>query len=225
MDILLASLGLALIVVAAARISARSAAERAQVDNERRIAQQVAEACNFIASINATRAFPAIWMSNVNAQPGEFGVLHETSTLFEMKTFRISMGAGTRLKIGKMPLYVGGSRSTPVESLRSSAVGDLYLTNRRVIFMSTQRSVTVLLKDVVGIDASTDSVTIHSGRRNKPAVFAVSNPAKFSLLLKLVSGESITSPQLPPGVVLEAQPTDKSGEVSFSATERSAFVV
>lgn len=180
-------------VIAGGLIWASSAAakKKARDDEQARIQranEQTAAACAYIARANAAQAFPVIDMPAINAQQGEFGLLGETAALYEVKTRRVSMGAGTRVRVAKMPIYLFGSQSTPVESLEAAAGGTLYLTNRRIIFLSDMRSATLLLKDIAGLEATLDGLTIHTAKRQKPYVFAVANPALWSLLVKVFSG-------------------------------------
>lgn len=204
--------------VSAALKKAKQKAERAEHE---RIAEkarsQTAEACSYVADANHARAFPTVWMQNVNSQKGEFGLLAQASTQFETKTKSYRLGAATRVKVGKLPLYLGGSKNFSYEDLVPVADGDLYLSNRRIIFLSSKRSTTIILKDILGIDADTGSITIHSSKRQKPLTFTVSNPAIWSLLIKVVSGEELDTPNLPDGMILHAEPTETPGEVNFSA--------
>lgn len=218
----------AFIVWAGVHVSRRASLERARKADEalrQQAATQVAEACRYIEEVNRARAFPTVWLKNVNARPGEFGLLHEQSTLFEPKTRRYSVGAGTRVKLGKVPIYLGGAQSVPVESLDPAADGDLYLTNRRVLFLSDTRSAAVALDDVIGVDAGSNQLTVHSGKRQKPLVLRVTNPAKWVLLAKLLSSEELKDPALPEGLTLKAESTNQPGEINFSATRSSAGAV
>lgn len=199
--------------------------ERERIEQEQfaeKVRSQTAEACSYVADANSARALPTVWMKNVNSQKGEFGLLGQTSTQFETKTKSYRLGAATRLKVGKLPLYLGGSQYFSYEDLVATGAGDLYLSNQRIIFLSDKRSTTIALKDVIGIDAGTDSITIHSSKRQKPLIFAVNNPAIWSLLVKLASGEKLDTPNLPDGMTLHAEPTETPGEVSFSAQRMSA---
>lgn len=221
---------LAIITLIAWALSA--AANKAKQDKERIAQEQIAEktrsqtadACTYIDNVNRTRAFPTVWMKNVNSQKGEFGLLGETSTQFENKTKSYRLGAATRLKLGKLPLYLGGSQNFSYEDLVPVADGDLYLSNQRIIFLSDKRSTTIAFKDVIGIDASLDSITIHNRKRQKPITFTVSNPAIWSLLVKIVSAEKLESPTLPDGLILHAAPTQTPGEVNFSARKTSVEI-
>jgi hypothetical protein len=204
--------------ISAALKKAKQEAERTEHERlAEKVRTQTAEACSYVADVNHARAFPTVWMQNVNSQKGEFGLLGQASTQYETKTKSYRLGAGTRVKVGKLPLYLGGSKYFSYEDLVPAADGDLYLSNQRVIFLSDKRSTTIALKDVIGIDAGAGSITIHSSKRQKPLTFTVSNPAIWSLLIKVVSGEKLDTPNLPDGMTLHAEPTETPGEVNFSA--------
>lgn len=100
-----------------------------------------------------------------------------------------------------------------------AADGDLYLSNQRIIFLSDKCSTAIALKDMIGIDTSPASLTIHNSKRQKPLSFAVNNPAIWALLIKVVSGEKLDTPNLPDGMTLYAEPTETPGEVNFSARQ------
>jgi hypothetical protein len=216
---------LAVIALLAWALSA--AANKAKLEKDRieqeklseKVRSQTAEACSYIDEVNRQRAFPTVWMQNVNSQKGEFGLLGEISTQFENKTKSYRLGAATRVKIGKIPLYLGGSRPFYYDDMVAAGSGDLYLSNRRIIFLSDKRSSTIALKDIIGIDASIDSITIHSSKRQTPYIFTVSNPAIWSLLVKVISSEGLTTPNLPDGMTLYAEPTETPGEINFSARQ------
>lgn len=189
--------------------------------NPERAAQGVTEACAYIKPVNRARRFPVVSLDNVNQLRGEFGLLRDSATLIEPRTHRFTIGAGTRLRLGKFPLYLGGAQSTPVESLRPVATGELYLSNRRLIFLSERRSAIVALKEVAAVEGGPDSITVHAAERARPLVLALSNAATWTLMIKLAVSSPIASPGLPDGLNLRAEPTGKPGEVELTA-ERAA---
>lgn len=176
------------------------------------------EACQFIAQANAARAFPEVSLGNVNILAGEFALLREYVTLFEQKTKRISGAIGTRVNIAKMPVYLGSGRSSTYETTDPVADGELVMTNARMVFMSTQRSATIALKDVVGLEAGLDTISVHSAKRKTPHVFAVGNPALWALLAKIGASHPLKSRFIPDGVTFKARPTGTPGEVNFEAS-------
>lgn len=220
MDVLLIFAIIALIWWATSAQAKKAKQKKERIEQERlaeKVRSQTAEACAYVAKVNSARAFPVVWMKNVNSQDGEFGLLGESSTLFETKSKSFRLGAATRLNIGKMPLYLGASQPFTYEDHVAAGTGDLYLSNKRIIFLSDKRSATVPLKDVIGLDTSLDTITIHSGKRQKPIIFTVSNPAIWSLLIKVISRDELDTPNLPDGMTLHAEPTETPGEVNFSA--------
>ncbi len=188
----------------------------------REIAKLTADACQYVTDANNARAFPTIGLEPVKTRRGEFGLLHETATLFDVRTRRYSTWAGTRLGAGALPIYLGGADSVQVQSLEPACAGDLYLSNQRLIFLSDHRSATVALKDVLAISGGLNALTVHSSKRQRPFVFSVANPRTWALLLRLFSSESISAPNLPDGLELRAEPTATPGEVIVTARSGEA---
>lgn len=224
MEALLILAVIALVIWGASAAANKAKQEKERLEHERlaeKARAQTAEACSYIDEVNRSRVFPAVMLQNVNAQKGEFGLLGETSTQFETKAKSYRLYAGTRVKLGKIPIYFGGSQPFYYDDTVATGSGDLYLSNHRIIFLSDKRSSTVTLKDVLGIDASLDSITIHSSKRQKPFIFTVRNPAIWSLLVKVASAEGLDTPNLPDGRIVHAEPTGTPGEVNFSARQIS----
>lgn len=227
MEVLTILAVIALIAWALSAVANKAKQEKERIAQEQiaeTVRNQTAAACSYIAEVNRTRAFPAVWMEKVNSQKGEFGLIGEISTQFETKTKSYRLGAATRVKIGKLPLYLGGSKYFSYEDLVAAGAGDLYLSNQRIIFLSDKRSTTIALKDVIGIDAGPASITIHNSKRQKPLTFTVQNPAIWALLVKIMSGEKLATPNLPDGLILHAEPTGTPGEVNFSARKTSVQI-
>lgn len=104
---------IALVAWALSAAANKAKQEKKRINQEQiaeKVRSQTAEACNYVAEVSRTRAFPTVWMNNVNCQKGEFGLLGQTSTQYEAKTKSYRLGAATRVKIGKLPLYLGGSQ-------------------------------------------------------------------------------------------------------------------
>lgn len=179
-------------------------------------AQELAEAaCRFVSQVNAQRCFPEVSAGDVSIRKGEFAIMKEPATLFEQKTHRVSSAVGTRVKIGKMPVYLGSGHSTSYETSEPIATGELVMTNSRVIFISDNRSATMTLKDVVGVNANLSQITIHSSKRKSPYIFAVTNPVLWALLAKIGASHPLESRFIPEGVTLKATPTETPGDVHF----------
>lgn len=199
-------------------------AEEEQLRQE--IAGKVADACAYIQQVNALRAFPTVWMKNVNAKPSEFGLLHEATTLFEHKTKRYTLGGGTRLRVGKIPLYLGGAQHFSYQELGPAADGDLYATNERIVFISDRKSASVPLKDLIGIEGNpAGAIVLHSGKRQQPYTFRVANPAMWAMLLKLFSAGYFKAQTLPEGVTITAKAATTPGEVDLEISSPKPLTV
>ena len=164
---------------------------------------------------------PRRWRKNPRGRKSAKRRSSAKTWLIEVKTKRFNLGGATRLKVGKIPLYVGGSERFSYEDKVATGEGDLYLSNKRIVFLSPKRSVSIALKDVIGLDGALDSITVHSGKRDKPVSFMVRNPALWSLLAKLGAAGKLASPNLPDGVTYHATETGTPGEVNFSAQQTS----
>jgi hypothetical protein len=185
----------------------------------------VQDACAYIHQVNTSRSFPAVWMKTVNAKPGEFGLLHETTTLFEHKDKRYTLGAGTRLRVGKIPIYLGGAQHFSHEQLEAVAGGDLYLTNGRVVFVSDRKAVTVPLSDLIAVNADPSAIVLHSAQRDKPYIFRVGNSALWTLLLKLFAQGLLKAQSLPEGVTVTAKAATTPGEVELEISSPKPLAV
>ena len=203
---------------------AKRKAEEAVAATNKSANDLTGDACEFITRANAARAFPEISPGNVNILPGEFALLRERATLFEQKTKRISSAVGTRIRVAKMPIYLGSGHSSSYEMTEPVANGEMVMTNKRMVFLATERSATIALKDVVGLEAGLGTISVHSAKRKTPHVFAVGNPALWALLAKIGASHPLESRFIPDGVTFKARPTGTPGEVDFEASSDQAAV-
>lgn len=192
--------------------------EQQLLNDQKRASAHAEAACRFIDQVSKARCFPDISPGNVNMLAGEFAILRESATLFEQKTRRVSSAVGTRVKVGKIPLYLGSSSSSSYETTEPVADGELVLTNIRTIFLAQQRSATIVLKNVVGLEATLECIIIHSAKRKTPHVFSVGNPALWALLTKIGASHPFESRFIPEGVTVKATTTETPGDVNFETT-------
>lgn len=193
--------------------------QRQQVDG------MVRDACAYIHQVNTSRSFPTVWMKTVNAKPGEFSLLHEATTLFEHKAKNFTLGGGTRLRVGKIPIYLGGAQHFSHEQLEAVAGGDLYLTNGRVVFVSDRKAVSVQLNDLIAVNADPSAIVLHSAKREKPYIFRVGNSALWTLLLKLFAQGLLKAQHLPEGVTVTATAATTPGEVELEISSPKPLAV
>lgn len=216
---------LVLIGAAVLREMKAKGAQRAVMAAEARIASDTAAACAYIEHANVSRALPAVWMKNVNARPAEFALLQETdAALLEHKTHRYSLGAGTRLRLGKIPVYLGGARQFSYESLATTGRGDLYLTNERIVFVSGRKAVSIALTDVMGSDTVDGGMVVYSNKREEPYAFTVGNSALWLVLLKLCAQYHFAAPALPDGFTITAKASSDPSEVELSISSPTPLI-
>lgn len=98
------------------------------------------------------------------------------------------------------------------------ATGTVALTNKRLVFLSSQRTTAIEHADVLSLDVSgTDTIQIHTAKRKTPVILTVSgyDAALLVLLIKLFSAGDFDSRILPEGLVIEPV-HNGDGDVSVS---------
>ena len=210
--------------VALAWLSIRDQRRESLKTDQRRRARafaQTSAACNYIQEINRSRSFPLVPTSNLKVVDGEFSLLFEHCTQYEVMNARIArMRArknALRRRAGAAPIRVNAGDGS-FELAHPVGGGELFLTNQRLVFMSPARSTNIRLGDVIGIRGSANTLSIHMARRRRPYHFCVENPVLWALLAKMMSSHMPVSPMLPDGMRLHAAPTGVPGEVQLDAT-------
>ena len=199
----------------------RRDAAKTEHDRRARAFSQTTAACSYIQEINRSRSFPLVPTANLKVVDGEFSLLFEHCTQYEVVNSRVARlrarrAAGQRGS-ARVPIRVkAGDGSSEVA--RPVGGGELFLTNQRLVFMSPARSTNIRLGDVIGIRGSSDTLSIHMARRRRPYHFNVDNPVLWALLAKMMSSHAPATPMLPDGMRLHAAPTGVPGEVHLEAT-------
>lgn len=169
---------------------------RAKQKTADRTATLISSTRQFVDQINHNRRFSVI-TTQINLQKNEFAVLSTQSTCHEYKSERISTGAGTRIKVGGMPVYLGGTKSRSVDKLREASTGTLYLTNKRLIFIGTPKNHTFTLGEILSIENGIDHIIVTSQKRQKPLVFSVSNGFNWHIYFGALAQWNLESPETP----------------------------
>ncbi|RKP59216.1 hypothetical protein [Pararobbsia silviterrae] len=181
---------------------------------------QTSAACHYIQEINRTRAFPLAPTANLRVVDGEFSLLFEHCTQYEVINARVARLRARRSEPGarsRAPIRVRSGDGSS-ELAHPVGGGELFLTNQRLVFMSPARSTNIRLGDVVGIRGNAETLSIHMARRRRPYHFSVQNPALWALLAKMMSSQTPATPMLPDGMRLHAAPTGVPGEIHLEAT-------
>ncbi|WP_145963967.1 hypothetical protein [Chromobacterium phragmitis] len=156
----------------------------------------------YFRQVDNSRAFPDVPLP-LNMQAGEFGVIETGATLYGYRKQSYHVGGAVRVARG---VYVGGGQRISVDALTSLADGALNLTNKRAVFLSSQKTISVKLSDVMfqeAIDRST--MALHTAKRAAPLIFSTADcdAGLLVLLIKLFSAGTFDSRFLPDGLRIE----------------------
>jgi hypothetical protein len=149
------------------------------------------ETSALIDMINRQKKFSEISSEGCVLQKNEFAVHVEQSSMQEMKNKRISAGIGTRVKVGGLPIYLGGSQSQTRKYLSDAGTGKLVITNKRLIF-SGQTSFSVNLSNITGLENGLDTIMVSTNKRATPVYFSVQNGITWSAYIRNLSKLGLT---------------------------------
>lgn len=169
-----------------------------QVLKANQLKQQMEQgALRYLRQIDETHRIPQI-TTPLNLKPDEFAILHQAdSRMIGPKSYRVGVGGGTR--VGK--IYVGGWTSESNQSLRQLDTGDLYLTNRRLVFVGALKEQDIPwshLMSYIQVNYSGQyALQVAANNSRIPHIYTVRNPLLWFTMLKLMNAAKITEPQLP----------------------------
>ena len=103
---------------------------------------------------------------------GQLYLFSQRCSLYEPAKYRVSnhIGGARRIR-GIGTLFAGQSRSRSYEELREIDAGELYLTDREIIFIGTLNSRTIPLKDILSLSGDPLAIHVTSRRRQKAMIF------------------------------------------------------
>jgi hypothetical protein len=179
---------------------------KTQTDNN------LTELCDYFDSVNATRAFPTVGLNTVTAKKGEFGLINERATLYEMRTHRQSVGMSVRVAKG---VYVGKRAYVSKEHLDRTSVGTLKLTNQRLLFVGEQ-TIIVQLGNIISAQAGGDHLQIHSKKRQRPVVIQFTSAQLAALLIAAFLRHPLAENTLPKDMTITATPTASRDGITLS---------
>lgn len=178
------------------RDSARTGADHARL---------VGEAAEFIAAVNAAGAFPPARADRVLSPKDEPILAACNARLVEASSEQVRSYIGTRIKVGKLPFYIGQSTPHFHRVIRETAVGELAVTPRSLVFSCPDKSVDFPLSKVIGVDIALDSFSVAVRGRQAPYLFAVSNGLLWGVLVKNLTQIGVSGRALPAGAKLTIQ--------------------
>jgi hypothetical protein len=171
--------------------------EAAQAREQAHSEAMLAEARTFVAQVLERRTFPRPAPSIIPERSGQAILYVEAATLYELHTSTMRGYAGTRVKVGGMPLYLGGSSPITSTSIQSTSDGELALTTQALVFSGSMKAQTLPLKRISGIQVMNDAFQITLDGRAKPLWFKVRNPILWTSMIKLAMRAGLTSREIP----------------------------
>ncbi len=134
-----------------------------------------------------TGNFPVYKSDNVILKSGEVSHYYSLVRLIGLKTERTTIRnyLGTRLSLGKIPIYLGKSIPDTVSRklLSDLGSGELVVTNRRIIVVGSENNYSVKLDDIMDFELFADAVQIfHEGKRGG-TFYAVDEPWRLWVVL------------------------------------------
>lgn len=150
----------------------------------------------FVNQIQKSGELPVI-LTTLNLGKNEFAIMEGRSSLYEIKSFSTRAYAGTKVKMGNFPIFLGGSQGQRHEKLAKASDGKLVLTNKRIVFVGDKRSWESKHQEILQIGNAVTEIQISSKRYKKPVVFTVSNGAYWVFLNWVLSKYPVDSPKLP----------------------------
>ena len=167
--------------------------------------QLVTEVVAFFDAVNDQRAFPEVRPKRVLQQPGEPALAVCHAQLGEVIKTGGSSYAGTRVMVGKVPIYLGASAPRRSEEIQLSEAGELVVTPARLIFVSPASSFELPLGHINGVEYGRDYIKLAAKGKGKPTLFLVPNGLLWGLLVRNLVAWRPDGRRLPDGVSLSGE--------------------
>ena len=153
------------------------------------LTQLIASTRTYIETLERSRTFVAVDVPGLHLERGEFAIRHDRANLKEFRRASVSGGLGTRVRIGKIPIYIGGWKSTPMDELRDVGTGYLVLTNLRLMFLGA-RTLTISFDHLLTCEQQNTGLVISESRSKSPHVFFLENPGLWCFLVNYLAKNS-----------------------------------
>jgi hypothetical protein len=156
---------------------------------------------NFIEHLEQCREFSDVKVSGLHLRDGEFVVRCERATLAKFSQARVGGGLGTRVRVAGFPIYVGGWKSIPQEELREAGIGDLVLTNCRLLFIGAQ-TLTIPFDKLLKCEQVDAGLVVSVNSRGRPHVLILEHAGLWCFLVNWVSDNRFENRRLPDDIHL-----------------------
>jgi hypothetical protein len=177
---------------------------------------RVKRVCDYFDALNQNRRFPRI-ETPIRMEPGEFGLICQAATLWEMRSHRYRTGGSVRVARG---VWVGGSQYHSQRQLDPIATGYVTITNRRLLFSSADKTVHLTYRDLVSIEGSHQHNLAQSKRRRTPVNLTYEDALLGLVLIQILSSVPLGE-YLPSGFMIFATPGRTAGAVDLKMKDAS----
>ncbi|MBE3602009.1 hypothetical protein IMX07_00045 [bacterium] len=193
--------GLALAGLACGAIIAlKRQSRRRRARNAGRADAMIAATRAVLAKIESDRRLPSLTPPNLVLRENEFALLREArSRGFGLRLPRAAPPSMPYLRFAGFSIYDDFGRR--VRGC-NSAVGELYLTNRRLVFISPRANLEIVLQDILTVDPALDSFGVATAGAETSRRFTAENPLLWGLMINWMSAGPRVSPELPIGSAL-----------------------
>jgi hypothetical protein len=131
--------------------------------------------------------FPVIANPPVNLKPGEFAHHACPVEVRQLKTETTTYRGytGTRVKIGDLPIYLGGSVPQKVsrEVLSPVGTGNFVVTNKRVVLSGTKVNYSIRLHQITNVELFSDAVQIMNEGKYGGRYYMMNDPRRAAVIL------------------------------------------
>jgi hypothetical protein len=135
--------------------------------------------------------FPAIANPPVNLKSDEIAHHACPVEVRQLKTETTTYRgyAGTRVKIGDLPVYLGGSVPQKVsrEVLATVGKGNFVVTNKRVVLSGTKVNYSIGLDQINDLELFSDAIQIMNEGRNGGRFYMMDDPRRAAVILDILT--------------------------------------
>jgi len=112
----------------------------------------------------------------------EFQLALPSVSLLEPRAVRTGVHGGPSFKVAKGVYFrVGGFRAESHEELRNIDQGTLTLTNKRLVFSGTKRTINIDLRKIVSVEPYSDGIALRREGKDKTQYFTGINQAELTI--------------------------------------------
>lgn len=169
--------------------------------------REISQTRKYFDAVISSGRFPPVPVPIVLAR-GEFGLLTEWGSMWQMRAHRYSTGASLRLL---KPLWVSRRDYHSYSTLDQIGLGTISITNYRVMFTGTSKTAHLPLSEIVEVYCDDQGRNIiHSRRLKTPLILCYDSALIGSTLIQLFTSCRMQGNLLPEGYTLRIEP-DESG--------------